>query len=156
MGGVRGWMTSYDAVINFSCPSGRFLSQLKSQHSNHHEDRVWDFSCSASPNGGTISGCSWSGYVNSWDGVLDYTCPGSGVIAGTSSNHDNGKEDRRFKFLCCNINKALSHCHFTERINYWDEAFDYRAPSGYALTGLWSEHSNHHEDRRWKMRLCVV
>jgi hypothetical protein len=32
---------------------------------------------------------------------MSYICPGNGFIAGLSSYHDNGKEDRRWKFYCC-------------------------------------------------------
>lgn len=46
-------------------------------------------------------GCWTTGYVNGWDGVMNYQCPGNSVMSGMYSVHDNGKEDRIFKFICC-------------------------------------------------------
>ena len=51
----------------------------------------------------SLSGCVWTGYVNNYNATFTYTCPANAVLAGVGSIHDNGNEDRRFRFLCCNI-----------------------------------------------------
>ena len=42
-------------------------------------------------------------FVNAYDKGLEYTCPDNKVLAGVSSVHNNVKEDRRWKFKCCDI-----------------------------------------------------
>ena len=43
------------------------------------------------------------GDVNVWDAPVHYECPGDGFVTGMGSYHDNDKEDRRFKFQCCEV-----------------------------------------------------
>ncbi|WP_028955803.1 hypothetical protein [Sulfitobacter sp. 20_GPM-1509m] len=40
---------------------------------------------------------------NSWDAKLDKRCPANMVIVGAQSVHNNGKEDRVRKYLCCSM-----------------------------------------------------
>ena len=47
--------------------------------------------------------CVTSGYVNSMDAVLNYTCPGNKVIGGLYSYHNNGTEDRQWRITCCEL-----------------------------------------------------
>ena len=47
--------------------------------------------------------CSSTGYVNEWDLPMNFMCPANQYIAGVESDHDNGREDRRWKFTCCGI-----------------------------------------------------
>ena len=42
-------------------------------------------------------------FVNAYDKALEYTCPDNKVLAGVFSVHKNVKEDRRWKFECCDI-----------------------------------------------------
>ena len=42
-------------------------------------------------------------FVNAYDKALEYTCPDNKVLAGVFSVHNNVKEDRRWKFECCDI-----------------------------------------------------
>ena len=39
-----------------------------------------------------MSNCLYSGFVNNFDGPLDYAVPDGYVLRGVSSYHDNGKE----------------------------------------------------------------
>ena len=45
--------------------------------------------------------CAWTGYKNNWDGGLTYTVAPDWMVNGFASVHDNGKEDRRFKYQIC-------------------------------------------------------
>ena len=45
--------------------------------------------------------CALQGFINDWDGMMNYTCPDGRVLGGMYSVHDNGKEDRRFRPYCC-------------------------------------------------------
>ena len=44
-----------------------------------------------------------SGYVNNFDAPVNFACPSGQVLVGTDSIHDNGTEDRRYAFTCCEI-----------------------------------------------------
>jgi len=57
----------------------------------------------AAPKRMSRTNCRWTGYVNSWDDRLKWYAPGKAVIVGAESYHDNGKEDRRWKFYYCEL-----------------------------------------------------
>lgn len=82
------------ATSNLSCISltGYSISRIRSLHRNCIEDRIWAFSCESNS---AAQHCSWSHTLNSYDGLLDYTCPHDGFISGIYSWHLNGREDRR-------------------------------------------------------------
>ncbi|KAJ8315168.1 hypothetical protein KUTeg_007318, partial [Tegillarca granosa] len=93
------WANNFDEHFTFTCPAGQSISRIMSVHDNGHEDRRWSFECRQNP--GTTGKCFWSGYVNSYDQLLEYHCPDSHFVHGVESIHDNGKEDRKFSFYCC-------------------------------------------------------
>ncbi len=39
-----------------------------------------------------------TGYVNGMDAILDWTCPNGSVVVGAYSYHNNGTEDRRWRY----------------------------------------------------------
>ena len=105
------WVNDYDGYLYFECPEGQSITRMMSIHSNHDEDRMWAFECSALEHG--YESCAWSGYVNNYDEVRKIEkCPmivieyimykvllfecasGAGVVSGMESEHDNGHEDR--------------------------------------------------------------
>merc|ERR1712200_22531 len=45
-----------------------------------------------------------------WDEMLTYSCPSGKVITGMDSIHNNGKEDRLFKFRCCALRRVAKSC----------------------------------------------
>ena len=62
------WVNDYDGYLYFECPEGQSITRMISIHSNHDEDRMWAFECSALEHG--YESCSWSGYVNNYDEVI--------------------------------------------------------------------------------------
>jgi len=104
--GYAWWRNSWDGVLNFRCPQHHgvygSISRIKSHHHNGKEDRQWDFECNYDIR--TQSSCSWPhDFVNGWDAELQYECPKYGYIAGAYSYHDNHREDRRWKYYCCDV-----------------------------------------------------
>lgn len=94
------WMNDFDGALNFNCPTNHLLDGVSSYHHNWREDRRWKFKC-CSANGFTVQQLEWTGYLNSWDGILNYRCPGTDeAIIGLSSDNNNYYEDRRWK-VCC-------------------------------------------------------
>ena len=45
----REWKNEWDGLLDFSCPSGQYISRIKSEHrdrfTDKREDRRWDYEC---------------------------------------------------------------------------------------------------------------
>jgi len=103
--GWSNWQNDFDQSMTFTCPSQQVLNGFNSYHDNHREDRRWEFRC-CKVSGAVLKNAAWnSDYQNWWDGNLDYRCPSTMVISGVTSYHDNGREDRRWKFQCVDLLK---------------------------------------------------
>ncbi|XP_055892566.1 hemagglutinin/amebocyte aggregation factor-like [Biomphalaria glabrata] len=149
------WMTQYDQHFQFFCPPGQTIKALDSIHDNHHEDRVWNFTCIVPPHGATLSKCEWSGYINDFDQPVDYNCPNDGIICGIESVHDNHHEDRKWSYYCCFPEGFVTHaCEDTPYENTYDHVLNYRVPDDFVLRGVQSVHDNRHEDRIFKFDIC--
>ncbi|CAL1531927.1 unnamed protein product, partial [Lymnaea stagnalis] len=94
------YVNEFDQQALFHCETGEYIEEIESENDNEKEDRRWSFQCGGD---GATSACTWSSYVNSWEEMLVYICPGDTVVTGIDSYHDNGSEDRRFKFRSCGI-----------------------------------------------------
>lgn len=55
----KGWLNSYDGLLDFTCPKNQAVSGIRSQHDNGAEDRVFDINCRATI--GAADHCQWSG-----------------------------------------------------------------------------------------------
>jgi lipoyltransferase 1 len=113
-GSTYGW-TGWDATWTFSCPNNAAISRIRSNHDNGREDRIWYFDCltinGVVNNGGGNAARSWSGWVNNWDGEFSSGSSGGHVLTGVHSQHDNGREDRLFKFQQNWFDAAPSSCN---------------------------------------------
>ncbi|XP_013791404.1 hemagglutinin/amebocyte aggregation factor [Limulus polyphemus] len=148
------WVNDWDGALNFQCQLKDSIKTISSIHSNHHEDRRWNFGCERTLRDPS---CYFTNYVNDWDKLLHFTCKSGEAIAGFNSYHDNRREDRRWKIYCCkDKNKCTDYrtCAWTGYVNSWDGDLHYTVPKDYVLTGVISEHDNHREDRRWKFQHC--
>lgn len=161
LGAALGWQNDYDQVHKYECPSGQSLYRIQSIHSNHYEDRRWQWTCRDDPALVGVNLCSWLMNVNEWDGVLNWSCPKNyPIVAGTTSDHDNFREDRRFSYKCCRGSVPHAYtcrrvqCLTTNTINTYDSEMDYSAPEGYHVDGFYSQHDNHYEDRMWQVKIC--
>jgi len=99
--GANDWKSpnSWDGTQSNEC-SGGFMTSLHGVHDNRKEDRQYKIKCTKMSGGGVVHGQGWGSYANSWDKPVDFNCPSGQAIVGMYSVHDNGKEDRRFKFQC--------------------------------------------------------
>ncbi|CAM9489293.1 unnamed protein product [Lampetra fluviatilis] len=149
------YVNNYDQLLNFNCPSHQSISQVQSIHDNGKEDRIWDFRCKGTFDTSRTVTCTQSNYVNNFDEAFSFTCPFHSALNGMESYHDNGKEDRRWKYNCCaQSNVCFSECLWTDYVNNWDEQFSWTVPDSYFLAGVSSYHDNGKEDRRWKYHFC--
>merc|ERR1711907_303968 len=95
----------------------------------------------------------WHGWINGWDGNMGWHVSGSSFISGLHSTHSNRKEDRLFKPLLTTIGTSQRSHHWSGYVNNMDHYFEYSCPGNMAIIGFKSYHSNHYEDRRWRI-LC--
>lgn len=94
--------TTLDGSWARACPGTYVLVSVASGHDNGAEDREFKFGC-AEFEKTRRSGCSWTSYLNSFDGAVNFRCTSGKVFAGVRSFHSNAAEDRRFSFLCCDL-----------------------------------------------------
>merc|ERR1712228_571364 len=79
-----------------------------SQHNNYKEDRLFTFEFGELNPGYKLVSCGWTGYVNNWDGELNFECTNNGLIRSIWSRHDNYREDRLWRFECCQTAYTMS------------------------------------------------
>ncbi|XP_005113046.2 dermatopontin [Aplysia californica] len=150
------YQNDWDRPHHFQCPKGQYVTSVHSIHDNGKEDRRWELKC-----GGewVTENCVWSTHANSWDSQLYFLCPNNMVVTGMDSYHNNHKEDRLFKFRCCGIGgigKFPRNCRMTDWVNYWDGPMNFQLSKGKVITGAYSVHDNHKEDRRWRFQVCEI
>merc|ERR1711971_13149 len=95
-------------------------------------------------------GQSWHGYINNWDGGMQWRVGGHHYVSGLLSHHNNHREDRRFRPLVTSIGSSQHGLSLTNYVNNWDGQFAYTCPHNKAIVGMISYHHNHYEDRRWR------
>merc|ERR1712072_1683372 len=93
---------------------------------------------------------SWHGYINNWDGGMQWRVGGHHYVSGLLSHHNNHREDRRFRPLVTSIGSSQHGLSLTNFVNNWDGQFAYTRPHNKAIVGMISYHHNHYEDRRWR------
>ncbi len=116
----------------------------------------------SSPSSGgdvVLDSCSWSGYVNNYDGPVNYTCPGDKVISGVRSVHSNGTEDRRFEYKCCRASVSgtalvKKYCLFSGDVNNKDNLVNYTCSPPLVYGGVQSNHDSGTEDRSFSFQCC--
>jgi hypothetical protein len=106
-----------------------------------------------------VSGLSSSGYVNNWDQTFSYNCPGQKALCGEQSYHNNGTEDRRHSFKCCDVkvdNQILNRksCTSSGQVNEFDRLLNFSCPKNSLAVGHWSSHDNGTEDRIYDFKCC--
>merc|ERR1711907_648005 len=100
-----------------------------------------------------VSRHAWHGWINNWDGNMGWHTGGNTFVSGLHSTHSNHREDRLFKPLVTTVGTNQRSHHWYGWINNWDRQFDFSCGHNMAIIGFISYHSNHYEDRRWKV-LC--
>ncbi|CAH3023771.1 unnamed protein product, partial [Porites evermanni] len=74
-------------------------------------------------------------------------------ISRIQSLHRDCIEDRIWSFSC-RSNAAAQRCAWTPTLNTYDDVLDYNCPHDGFITGIYSWHHNHYEDRRFQFRCC--
>ncbi|XP_046564165.1 dermatopontin-like isoform X2 [Haliotis rubra] len=97
-----GYVNQFEQPVSFQCPNNGVISGVSSIHSNGPEDRRFDFYC-CSLRCEQLVQCQGTGYVNNWDGYLNFLVPVGRFLKGVSSVHHNVHKDRRWAFETCLI-----------------------------------------------------
>ena len=140
-----GYQNDWDGNLYVDCHLKQALHGVQSYHDNGREDRRWHFMC-RNVVSVPFSHCYWTGYENGWDAPLLFQCGVNYVMTGVSSYHDNGREDRRWRFKCCRANGHYTKsCGLTGFINNWDAYMNHYARHNTVFTGLFSFHDNGRE-----------
>ncbi len=162
-----GYVNNWDQMVNFICPADKVLCGETSFHWNNTEDRRHNFQCCDIKVDNNIvrrKSCSWSGQVNYYDALINYTCPNNTLKAGHFSVHDNGTEDRLYEFYCCEYGSAsqkilTENCQVLPNgawANNWDQPVNFTCPANKVRTGEISVHNNTTEDRLYRFKCCGV
>ena len=140
------FQNAFDQPLLVSCGHKQALQAVSSYHNNHAEDRQWQWDCRTVAQV-DFSYCYWSDYQNDFDQPFVFECPNNRVLTGVSSHHDNGAEDRRWKFRCCEApNHIKENCDWTGYINSFDGQMNYNLiGTPRVFVGAFSYHSNNAE-----------
>lgn len=96
-----GYQNSYDKPLFAHCGANYMMRGIYSIYSNHHRDRLFQIQCCHAPHHYTRH-CFLSGYVNGWDGAMNYGVGGRWAFTGLYSYHSNRRE--WVTALQCSIN----------------------------------------------------
>ena len=140
------WQNEWDKPLNVRCNNNQAFYQVKSYHDNRREDRRWEWKCRTVLRDTKFKNCKLTDWQNDYDKPLMFQCATNKVLTGVFSVHDNKREDRRWKFQCCDAKDYYTrNCYLTDWINDWDASMDHAVPSPQVLTGAFSYHDNGRE-----------
>merc|ERR1712178_138230 len=146
----HGFINNWDHHMNWALSGNNYVSGLRSWHHNGYEDRK--FQPLVTTIGATQRHRHLTGWVNNMDGRFDYTCPTNQAIVGFYSYHNNGNEDRRWRFYCASFHGVgFRPTGWPGWQTSWDAYWSLHCGHD-PLIGLSSYHDNRREDRRWRIR----
>ena len=145
-GGLAAYQNDWDDPLSVVCNTaqGEALYLVQSVYSKYKRDRRWMWQCKQivpKP----MSCCPWSEeYENDYDDKeLNFQCEPNCVLTGVKSVHSNKKEDRRWKFRCCEAEGHCTRpCSWSNYINNMGGYMHYRAPHIRVFTGVYSYNDN--------------
>jgi len=146
----HGYINNWDHHMNWALSGHNYVSGLRSWHHNGYEDRK--FQPLVTTIGATQRHRHLTGWVNNMDGRFDYTCATNYAIVGFYSYHNNGNEDRRWRFYCASFHGVgFRPTGWPGWQTSWDAYWSLHCGHD-PLIGLSSYHDNRREDRRWRIR----
>ncbi|XP_055886850.1 adhesion G protein-coupled receptor E5-like isoform X2 [Biomphalaria glabrata] len=148
----QNFASGFHSYFNFICPANHIIDKISSVYSSGHKDRSFEIGCRSVR---STMDCTPSDYVNIFDKLLNYTCPGSQVLSGVGSEYSNDKADRRFKFFCCKVKDSeFQRCHETFFIHDFQQEMKLNVKEGQAIKHIYSHHLDQSNDRQWTFTLC--
>ncbi|XP_068720072.1 hemagglutinin/amebocyte aggregation factor-like [Montipora capricornis] len=96
-------------------------------------------------------------WANEFDKPVDFLCERGKALTSIKSVYSSCRRDRVWSFGC-EIQKPVKkdnlECQRTDFLNNWDEPVFKFCNDGGFIAGMYSEHSNSAEDRRFKIDCC--
>ena len=133
------YQNQWDGPLRKECRDGDGFYRVKSKHNNGREDRLWEFQCRRVVKDGCATCTKTNSYVNNFREAIFFMCPKNQYIGGVESYHDNGQEDRRWKFTCCSAKSHITNnCRLTGFVNGHDQQMNFKASHGEVITGVFS------------------
>lgn len=86
------------------------ITGLESTHSNSREDRQYKIKSCKLPDAESSVFHSDADWQNAWDSELSYDLPPQQFLTKITSHHDNGREDRQFKFSTVEFSPQPGGC----------------------------------------------
>merc|ERR1719240_1562929 len=132
-------------------------AKAREQKAKHHERRSKAAERASKERSGKIERANkrhrhLTGWVNNMDGRFDYTCPTNQAIVGFYSYHNNGNEDRKWRFYCASFHGVgFRQGAWPGWQTSWDAYWNLNCGHNPAI-GWSSYHDNRREDRRWRIR----
>ena len=121
----------FDGVLDVDCSDSQAFYRVQSEYDDGFGDRRWTWSCKgATEVPYDDSQTQEMGFVNGLGGVLSFQCPTDYVMTGVYSEHDNGAEDREWRFTC-----KYAPGYFTQQCILSDYINDYNADMDYTDSG---------------------
>merc|ERR1711868_62421 len=146
----HGFINNWDHHMNWAVSGHHYVSGLQSWHHNGYEDRK--FKPLVTAIGATQRHRHLTGWVNNMDGGFTYTCPTNQAIVGFYSYHNNGNEDRKWRFYCASFHGVgFRQGAWPGWQTSWDAYWNLNCGHNPAI-GWSSYHDNRREDRRWRIR----
>jgi len=150
------WVNEYHSWMDWVTSSNRMVTGFYSVHNNRREDRKWKFD-QGSASGVQCKSRRWVNKINSYDGVLSFSCDPKEAVSGFRSTYIKHYKDRRWDIQCCKVSNAMVIARdFTGYLNNNDGVLDFTCANDEVLVGVYSIHDNHREDRIWKARCAQL
>ena len=84
------YVNDFDGNMTFLCQDGNVITGIGGYHSNHHEDRRYNFRCTLLINR-RRSSCNWTKYTDLDARWVKFTPKGQ-LLTGVRSYHDNATQ----------------------------------------------------------------
>jgi len=152
--------TKFDQEWDFDF-GHKVLAGVWSRHDNSKEDRIFRWKSCKAPGSHNCKLQRDSSARNDFDRELEVNLPVAEFFQYVWSRHDNSKEDRQWMFGSAHrcLGSPAEHPPITHApvdaslnafVNELKQPLDFECPANQAITGLFSEHHNWEEDRKWK------
>lgn len=161
--------TPLDEAHVCQCPYGETVVKIESWDNNKANDRSWTHTCSTQRDYDIMVQCSemitdWTTLDQPFNVTLSNGDPACGAMGklgfftGWESIHDNGKEDRKFRFYYSvpSYWEIDPQSCYTQVANAYDQDMAFSVPDGEVIARIASVHDNHYEDRQWRFTLCKI
>ena len=128
------------------CGKSQAIKRIRSTFSRGHGDRRFNFLCASYGSSSVCSDCKTTDYVNRYREAISFNCPVNQALTGVESIHLNAKEDRRWRFRCCEtLEHVTSNCELTGKINRLHHNFDFNVAGGKVVVGMHSHWANKYD-----------